>query len=506
MTQKMRSWLDGAWIVAIRCRQWGDTGKGKFVDYFADWADIVGRGTGGANAGHTIRIGDFEIVFHILPSGMLHVKVLNVIGTGVAVEPGTVLEEMAALARADVLHDNLRISLGARLVLPQHVVMDRVKEAAARKKGNAIGTTGRGMGPVFADHVARIGLIVNDILNPDEFVRKLRRNLEEKVRLLGTYDPEVVREVMHQAILKNGAFYRSDGFFNVDAIAECYLAYGKELRSLITDTDAIMRASVGKKHILLEGAQGDLLSVDYGIPPYVTSSDCTIRGLAKGVGLREGDVDFDFGIVKFPYITRVGEGPFPTEFGGVDSAKHCATSTREMEKAQYPNASLNDPDDFVRGAAIRKIGNEYGATTKRPRRTGRIDLPLLRYTCGIDGAFDVILTKLDVMDGAESIEICTAYEYQGPDYVRGDQTFRTGEFIVTAVPDLAVMEHCTPLYWHLPGWKGSIRGIREFKDLPAECRATISFLEAQTGANVTLVSVGPDREETISVNSPRRKR
>jgi adenylosuccinate synthase len=502
MIQNVWDWLGEVKTLAVRCRQFGDTGKGKFVDYFAEWADIIARGTGGANAGHTIRVGDFEFAFHLLPSGMLHDKVVNIIGTGVAVEPGTVLAEMAALARANMLHDNLRISLNARLVLPQHVALDRVGEAAARKKGNAIGTTGRGMGPVFTDHVARVGLVMNDLLNPDVFVRKLRRNLEPKIRLLGTYDPEVVWEVMSQEILEGGAFYRSDEIFDVDAIAERYLEYGKTLRPLIADTDAMMQAAVGRKHILLEGAQGDLLSVDYGMPPYVTSSDCTLRGLTKGVGLHAGDVDVDLGIVKFPYMTRVGNGDFPTEFGGKASAAHCSISTRELEAEQYPDASPNDLNEFVQGVAIRQIGNEYGATTKRPRRTGRLDLPLLRYACSIDNAPNVILTKPDVMDGADPIEICTAYEYQGPDYVRGERMLRAGDQILTAIPDSAVMEHCVPRYVQLPGWKSSIRGIRNWEDFPDNFIDAVRFVETRTGVNVTLISVGPDREETVFMKPP----
>jgi adenylosuccinate synthase len=493
--------LNGVKTLGVVCDQWGDTGKGKFVDYFAsEWADIVARGTGGANAGHTIRVGDFECAFHLVPSGMLHDK-LNIIGSGVAVEPGALLEELAALERANISPGKLRISLSAHLVLPQHVVLDRVREAAS--KDGAIGTTGRGMGPVFADHVARLGLVVNDLLNPDVFPRKLRRNLEEKVQVLRTYDPEVVRQVMHQKILGEGAFYHPEKIFDLDAITERYLKFGKALRSFVADTDAMLQEAAGKKRILLEGAQGNLLSVDYGTYPYVTSSDCSIRGLAKGVGLRDRDVDLALGIVKAFYMTRVGGGPFPTELGGEASELHCRAATRTSEAEGYPNASLNDPDEFIRGIAIRQIGSEYGATTGRPRRTGWLDLPLLRYSCKITGP-NVILTKLDVMDGMETFNVCTSYEYQGPDYVRGDHVFRAGDRITTAIPDLEVMEHCIPRYTVLPGWKGPIRGIRKCGQLPLELRAAISLLEVQAGVNVTLLSVGPDREDTIPVNPPRR--
>jgi adenylosuccinate synthase len=501
--KRLMEFLKSVWTLGIVCTQWGDTGKGKFVDYLAaEWADVVARGTGGANAGHTIRVGDFECAFHLLPSGMLHDK-LNIIGSGVAVEPGTLLDELALLSRAKISHGKLRVSLNARLVLPQHVVLDRVREASG--KHGAIGTTGRGMGPVFADHVARVGLVMNDLLNPDIFWRKLRHNLEEKVRILKTYDPEIVRQVMHQKILGEGALHHSREIFDAHAITEWYLLFGKALRSFVADTDAILQEALGKKRILLEGAQGNMLSVDYGTYPYVTSSDCSIRGLAKGVGLRERDVDLTLGIVKAFYMTRVGEGPFPTELGGYSSANHCRMSNRESEAVGYPDATLDDPDEFIRGVAIRQIGHEYGATTGRPRRTGWLDLPLLRYSCAVTGDSNVILTKLDVMDGMQSFRVCRAYEYQGPDYVRGDRVFRAGDSITTAVSDLEVMEHCIPRYTELSGWEGPIRGIRQFEELPVQLRDAVHFLEREAGVNVTLLSVGPDRAETILVNPPRRR-
>lgn len=497
-----KRFLNGVRTLGVICTQWGDTGKGKFVDYFARWADIIARGTGGANAGHTIHLGEMEHVFHLLPSGMLHDK-LNVIGTGVAVEPRTVLEELATLRQAEIHTDKLRVSLNARLVLPQHVVLDRVREAA--QGDGKIGTTGRGMGPCYRDHVDRVGLVMNDLLNPDVFVRKLRRNLEEKIRLLRTYDPELVRSVMGQKILEDGIFYHPEQVLDADAIADRYLTYGVELQPFIVDTDAILRRAAGKHRILLEGAQGNLLSVDYGTYPYVTSSDCTIHGLAKGVGLSERDVDLTLGIVKAFYMTRVGEGPFPTELGGEKSADHCRTAKRETEAADYPQSSINDPDEFVRGIAIRQAGNEYGATTTRARRTGWLDLPLLRYSAEELTGPNVILTKLDVLDGAESFRICRCYEYTGPDYVRGDHVFRAGDQLRTAVPDLEVMQHCRPCYAdaEFPGWEGPIREIREFGKLPPELRQAVRFVEEQADVNVTLLSVGSDREETIFVNSPR---
>ncbi len=489
--------LKGVRTLGIVCTQWGDTGKGKFVDYFAEhWADVIARGTGGANAGHTVKLGKKEFVFHLLPSGMLHKK-LNVIGSGVAVEPGTILDEITTLKKAGVSLEKLRIALNARLVLPQHVVLDRVREAAGRT--GKIGTTGRGMGPAYTDHVARLGLIVNDLLNPKVFREKLRRNLEEKIRLIKTYDPRVVREIMHQEILHRGEFYHPRNIFDAGRITKRYLQYGKALRPFIADTDAMLRGLLGKKNILLEGAQGNMLSVDYGTYPYVTSSDCSIQGLAKGVGLREQNVDLTFGIVKAFYMTRVGEGPFPTELGGEKSAEHVRRASRRTEAEEYPAASINDRDEFVQGIAIRQKGNEYGATTGRARRTGWLDLPLVRYSAVKLTGPNVILTKLDVLDGIESFKVCDEYEYTGPNYVHGGKVYKKGDRIRVAIPDLEIMKYCKPRYIKLRGWKGPIGSIRTYAKLPKELREAISVLEKRVGVSVSILSVGPDRKETIYI-------
>jgi adenylosuccinate synthase len=406
-------------------------------------------------------------------------------------------------------YENLSISHKARLVLPQHIALDRVKEASSGK-GQKLGTTGRGMGPAYVDHVARLGLVVNDLLNPDVFVRKLRRNLEDKVRLLRTYDPDVVRAVMHQPILKRGAFYVEDDFFDVDAMAEIYLDFGKVLRRHIRDTDALVRDALASgKRVLLEGAQGNLLSVDYGTYPYVTSSDCSIQGLAKGVGLRDGDIDLPLGIVKAFYMTRVGEGPFPTELGGGRSAEWCGHGktpddrpvNRESERDLYPDASVNSADEFEQGIGMRLVGREYGATTGRPRRTGWLDLPLLRYSSRFAGK-NTVLTKLDVLDDAETVKICTSYHYRGPEYAVGDRTIRGGDFLDVAIAeDLEVMCRCEPVYREFPGWRTRIRDIRRYEDLPRELRELIRFVESETDTRTLVVSVGPDRDETIEVSN-----
>lgn len=489
--------LSGVNTLAIVCNQWGDTGKGKFVDYFAEWADIIARGTGGANAGHTIRIKDHEYIFHLVPSGILYDKIgkINIIGSGVAFDPNIIAEELEILKKEGLSFDNLLFSRNALLVLPQHLVMDRVKEINTEGK---IGTTGRGIGPVYTDHYARIGLTVNDLLNMKDFKEKLKRNLTDKVKLLKLIDISVIKEIMSHPHIGSGRFFDEKEIFNIDEITNAYVEFAQIFEKNIADTDEFIRNNVGKKKILLEGAQGNLLSVDIGTYPYVTSSDCSVTGLAKGCGLRETHIDLTLGIVKAPYMTRVGEGPFPTELGGLESAKWCGTKgvNKEMEKEKYPNASVNDADEFAQGIGLRVAGFEYGATTKRPRRTGWLDLPLLKYSTKFSG-LHTILTKIDVMDKCEKIKICHAYEYEGADYRVGEKTLKKGDIIETAIPDKEVISNCKPLYTEFAGWQTDISQITSYSELPEKLIAILDFIKEKIGIIIDIVSVGPDRDQTI---------
>ena len=266
---------------------------------------------------------------------------------------------------------------------------------------------------------------------------------------------------------------------------------------MITDTESFMQNNKNKK-ILLEGAQGFLLSVDHGSYTYVTSSDTTISGLVKGVGLNETDIDLTLGIAKVFYMTRVGEGPFPTELGGKDSAIHCSTKNKEFETKEYPEVSVNDENEFVQGVAIRFAGGEYGATTGRPRRTGWLDLPLLRRAMLTNGK-DLILTKVDVLNKCSKIKICDAYEYVGEDYNYGDQLIKKGDIIRTAIVDSNVLYNCKPLYSEHDGWLSEISKLEEYYQLPENLKKIIDYVEKETGANVRIVSVGAERDETIIV-------
>jgi adenylosuccinate synthase len=484
--------------IAVVCNQWGDSGKGKIVDILAAWADIIVRGTGGNNAGHTMVIKGKKHVQHLLPSGILWDKdgKKNIIGNGVAFNPQVVRSEIKVLIKEDLSFNNLMFAYNAHLVLPQHLVMDRAKESSLGV--GKIGTTGKGMGPVYTDHYARIGLIVNDMLNPDVLRAKLKRNLEDKVKLLKLVDLDIIKQIMLDDELENGEFFHPEKIFDIDAIVDRYRKYGVIFKDMIRDTDTYVREAIGKKNVLLEGAQGLLLSIDRGIHPGVTSSDSSVIGLAHGAGIKEGDVDLNLGIVKFPYMTRVGEGPFPTEMGGKKSAVWCRDYDQKAEKESYPDVTINDLNELEQGIAVRQEGKEFGATTGRLRRTGWIDLPLLRYALLHSDKY-VVLTKADVLDKCKAIKICVKYIYQGADYQYGNKTLKKGDFIYMAIPRHEIIDHCEPVYVEFPGWVTSLREIRKFDDLPNELKTIIGFVESETGMTTKVISVGPDRNETIFV-------
>ncbi len=492
------SFLGEAKTVAVVCNQWGDTGKGKIVDFLTPWADIVARGTGGANAGHTIAWEGKLFVTHLLPSSIFHDKEgkISVIGSGVVFDPRQCIAELLALHANGYSSENLRISRRAKLVLPQHIVLDRL---SASRVNESLGTTGRGIGPAYSDYYNRNALTVGDLFHRDTFAKKLQRNIEEKTARIREYDPALVKEILFHKHLGEGIFFSDDDVFNRDSIVDHFTGeYADTLRDYVTDTDALIRSTQGKKHILLEGAQGYLLSIDYGTYPYVTSSDPSLDGLAKGVGLRVQDVDLTFGVLKGFYMTRVGKGAFPTEMGGEKSEEHCGKTTKDEELKVYANCSVNEKDDFKQGIAIRINGNEYGATTGRLRRTGWLDLPMLRQALHVNGN-DVILTKLDVLDECDEIKICTSYRYIGEAFFLGRDTLSHGAILNSVFPDNALLRSCEPIYKIFPGWKKKTSNMRSYEDLPQEMKTIIGFIEKETGACVRMISVGPERDQTIIV-------
>lgn len=495
--------LNGKQIVAIVGNQFGDEGKGKFVDIFAEWANVIVRGTGGANAGHTIRLPDRRYALHLIPSGILYDGEgrVNVIGSGVAFDPVVARRELQELAAAGISTSKLRIAYNAKLVLPQHLVMDRVGDGLGAAK--RIGTTGRGIGPVYCDHYDRIGLITNDLLNPILFRRKLERNLEKKVVLLQQLERDVVEAVM-ATVMDNGEplkqFYCPDRIFDIDAMTDYFERVGQELREYLCDADAFVRdAAAQGRRILLEGSQALLLSVDFGTYPYVTSTDCSVHGLATGAGLRQGDIELTLGVTKAFYMSRVGGGPFPTEIGGTKSAEWCSRAdlTQISEVERFPDVTVNHEDAFHQGMAIRRAGAEYGTTTGRPRRVGWLDLPLLRFASRIHGS-QVILSKVDVLNACESIKICTGYRYQGPDFVLGQSQLSSATSYDVAEPRDEVLRHCQPVYEELPGWQCELTDCAEYRDLPEQLRACIDFVEQRANVKVVMVSTGPERKQTIT--------
>jgi adenylosuccinate synthase len=492
-------WPEGVNVLAVICLQFGDTGKGKIVDLCAEEADIIARGTGGSNAGHTICANGRTHITHIIPSSISYTDKTHIIGNGVAFNPQIVMQELKLLDDEKIPYDNLRIALNAKLTLPHHLLIDRAKEKGAGK----IGTTGQGIAPTYVDHHNRIGLMVNDTLNPDIFRSKLNRNLEYNQRIIASYNPEDIAEIMQHPALGGGIFYRN-GSFDIDQIIASYMEYGKRFMPMITDTDKFLREAVRDgKRVVLEGAQGALLSILLGLGtyPYVTSSNASIGGLAEGVGLSVDEVNRIFGIAKVPYMTRVGNGPFPTELGGARSAEHCRTKgvNRESELEQYPT-NLSKSDDFQLGISLRQVGNEYGATTGRPRRIGWLDLPLLCHAVNSinSNKLELVLTKMDVLTGYPHIKICDGYSYDGPTQRYGGRVLSKGTILTEAIPYAEVIEHCQPMYQGFPGWENDISGVESVDDLPPQLVTITSFIEKSAKAPISLLSVGKDREQTIS--------
>jgi len=413
--------------------QWGDEGKGKLIDYLSAQADVVVRYQGGSNAGHTVVVDGEKIVLHLVPSGILHEGRTCVIGNGVVVEPGELLEEIAQLeARGTAVGDNLLISDRAQVVMPYHKVLDAVSEQA--KGASKIGTTLRGIGPAYVDKVNRCGIRMVELVKPKALRAKLRENLGAVNRLLEkVYDHEPL------------AF---------EPMLQEHLRYGERLRPFIGDSMGYLhRALADGRKVLFEGAQGSMLDVDFGTYPFLTSSNASVCGVPAGAGVPPRLVGRVLGVVK-AYTTRVGAGPFPTEM-------HDAT-----------------------GEEVRERGGEYGATTGRPRRCGWLDAVALRYAIAINGNDYLAITKLDVLDGRPAVKICTAYRHEG----RIHDGFPS---------DIEALSSCEPQYEELPGWDEDISGAESVEELPPAARAYLSRVRELLGVPVRIVSVGGERRQTI---------
>jgi len=412
--------------------QWGDEGKGKATDILGDRVDYVVRYQGGNNAGHTVVIGDQKYALHLLPSGILSPNVIPVIGNGVVIDPSVLLEEIKGLNERGIDTSKLIISSNAHLITPYHRTIDKVSE---RFLGKAkIGTTGRGIGPAYADKISRIGIRVQDLFDESILQKKIEGALKDK----------------NQVLTK--VFNRKD--MQVSEILDEYLGYAEILRPYIADTALLLNNALESgKTVLLEGSQGTLLDVDHGTYPFVTSSNPTAGGACTGSGIGPTKIERVIGIVK-AYTTRVGSGPFPTELENEDGEK------------------------------LRTIGHEYGTTTGRNRRCGWYDAPIARFAVRINGLTDFFLTKLDVLTGWEKIPVCVAYEIDG----------KRVEEVPSSQTDF---HHAIPIYEYLPGWSEDISKARALSDLPKNARDYIAFLEEISGAPMSAIGVGPGRDETI---------
>lgn len=414
--------------------QWGDEGKGKIVDILSSKYEIVARYQGGANAGHTILIGDKKYVLHLIPSGILREGVKCVIGNGVVIDPQALLTEIEFLESNGISTENrLLISHNAHLIMPYHKLLDNLFENDGNKK---IGTTGRGIGPCYYDKYLRRGIRIVDLLNREELERKIRENLKEKNNLL-------TKVYNHQEL-------------DVESIVTEYLEFDKKIDKYIADTAVYLNNAINAgKSILLEGAQGALLDVDFGTYPYVTSSSPTAGGACIGTGISPTKVTSVIGIVK-AYTTRVGNGPFPTELHGEE------------------------------GEHLRTLGAEFGATTGRPRRVGWFDAFLMNYSRMINGIERVAVTKLDVLSSFEKIKVCTGYKLDG-------------KTLKSFPNDVIRLEKIEPIYTELDGWNCDISHITQYEDLPQNAKDYLSYIAEICGFEISIISVGPKRLQTIEL-------
>lgn len=420
-------------VTVIVGSQWGDEGKGKIVDILSERYEIVVRYQGGANAGHTVQIGDQQFILHLIPSGILRENVLCFIGNGVVIDPKALLDEIKLLEGMGIsIEGRLFISQNAHLIMPYHKLLDSINESGNSK----IGTTGRGIGPCYIDKYARKGIRIVDLLDRKVLEEKIKLNLKEKNNLL--------KKVYNQEEL------------NVDAIIKEYIEFDKAIDPYITDVPFVLNNAIDEgKSILLEGAQGALLDVDFGTYPFVTSSNPTSGGASTGTGIPPTKISSVMGIVK-AYTTRVGLGPFPTELLGEEGEK------------------------------LRKIGAEYGATTGRPRRCGWFDAFLLSYSRMINGIERAAITKLDVLSNFDQIKVCVAYEIQGKKL----KSFPT---------DVNKLMSVTPIYESLPGWKTDLTNITDYNELPSEAKDYLQFISQKSGFEISIISVGPKRDQTIEL-------
>lgn len=479
-------------VIAVLCNQFGDTGKGKFSDYFSDWADVIARGTGGNNAGHTVYINGKEKIFHLIPVGIIHDSEgkINILGNGMVIDLEILCQELEELKKENFTFKNLMISKDAHVIMPYHINRDLLNKT--------IGTTGRGVGPCYTDKIARRGITIEDVYDK----LKLSRKIED---ILKFYPEQKIEP---------------------DIIIEKLTCHAEKIRPFVRDTIKEMHKFLSQdQKILIESAQGLLLSIEHGTYPYVTSSDCSINGSANGIGISAKYIDLSLGLIKFPFMTRVGGGPFPTEIGGLDSEDYCAKgiehnifyeakeylkmeidleNIRKLQKEKkieeikkhkentynYIKNNkekilnlMNSENPFSQGVGIRLAALEYGATTGRPRRIGWTDAVAAKYSVRINGPL-FILTKTDCLRGIDNFNICYGY---GNVPEEDKKNFKKDERFLRSI---------SPEYKLYNGYN-DISDIRDFDKLPEVLKTAISDFEGFTGGNVQMISVGPEKDQTI---------
>ena len=415
--------------------QWGDEGKGKITDLLSEESSIVVRYQGGCNAGHTVVKGEKQYIFHLIPSGILHKEKKCFIGSGVVVDPGSLLKEIEEMQHQGIdIDGRLYIDAKTHVVLPYHKMLDEKQE---EKRGdNKIGTTKRGIGPTYLDKFARCGIRMSDLIDEKSLEKKLRSNFRLK--------NESLKKLFNVEILENEQL----------SILKRYIEYGKILKKYIRDISFLVNQAIeNDEKVLFEGAQGTLLDIDHGTYPYVTSSSPIAGGACTGTGVGPTKIDQVLGITK-AYTTRVGEGPFPTEM-------------------------LDELGD-----SIRKKGGEFGATTGRPRRCGWFDAVVVKYAVRINGMENMVITKIDVLSGLEKLKICVGYQYRG-------------EILNEFPSDLETLKNCQPIYEEMDGWAEDISKVTDYNELPQQLKNYVKRIEELSGANVAIVSIGPKRRQTI---------
>ncbi len=411
--------------------QWGDEGKGKTTDFLAEQTAMVVRYQGGDNAGHTVVRGDEVFKLRLTPSGVLYPHITSVIGNGVVVNPLTLITELDMLTERGIDVARVRVSRSAHVIMPYHLALDQANEA--RLAAAAVGTTGRGIGPAYADRAWRLGLRMEDLLDREILRERLGRLLPDKNLLLSSMGSET---------------------FTVDALIDEAIGWGERLRDHLDDTTWLVQSALARgEHVLLEGAQGTLLDLDHGSYPYVTSSNPVAGGACTGGGIGPLQVDEVIGVMK-AYSTRVGSGPYPTEL--LDGI----------------------------GQGIAERGHEFGTVTGRPRRVGWFDAVPLRYAVAVNSVSSIMLNKLDILSGIDTLRICVAYEIDG----RRIETWPSSG---------AALARAVPVYDEYPGWSEPLNGIRSLRDLPENARGYVSAIESHAGVPIVLVSVGPERTQTI---------